>query len=159
MSPRAGNVSRVPWLRNKLHQLQELSNGFEGSRARTGTDDASDGHYTRREFHGALQSITEEVQARPGVQVCFVANEGLIFAQSGEHADSEALAAMSQLCMEYGASAASKLKLGDPRQLVLVGDDSKFALFPIGRMVLGIVAERTTSLAGALSGPEALANH
>lgn len=146
---------QVPWLRSQLEQLTELSNGFEGSRGQTGADGASlrDCHSPRHQFHEALQRITAEITQRPGVLSCFVANEGLVFAQAGHHTDTEALAAMSQLCMEYGTTAAGKLGLGNPRQMVIVGDQSKFALFPIGRMVLGLVANRRSSLARALSGP------
>lgn len=168
------------WLRDQLNAIHTLLERYEKERARdtearlAGPQDrmlavaSGDGAATRRAvdavdasssrtssarraFHEALTEAAEGICARRGITACVVAHEGLVVTQSGAGAMDDALAATTQVCLSTANGASSTVELGHPRQMVIVGDDQKIALFFVGQMVVGILSPADTVLAETLS--------
>lgn len=99
----------------------------------------------------ALGTLVAEVGAREGVDGCFAAHEGLLVAVEGRKVSFEAVAAMAQHGLEPAREAAEGAGLGPLRQLLLVGDTGKLALFLLGPLTFGIVAPAAVDLGGALA--------
>jgi len=137
------------WLAQQLTSLDQVAERF--ARAKTGGDrfvpETGD---AREAFRRALADLASGVSKRPGVAASFVAHEGLVLATGGNVPDFDALAATAQVCLSAGKAAATGLSLGGLKQMVLVGEDHKLALFLVGQMALGILAPCDVNLAAVL---------
>lgn len=137
------------WLAQQLSSLDETATRFAltkspGPRTTQETGDA------REAFMRALADLTNKVGQHHGITAAFVAHDGLVLATAGNVPSFEALAATAQVCLASGKSAAIGLSLGGLRQMVLIGDDHKLALFLVGQMALGILAPSETNLSVVL---------
>ncbi len=104
----------------------------------------------RAAFRDRLGELVEAVSRRPGVLGCVAAHEGLLVAAAGDAPDFEAVAAVAQSAVLSGHDAADKLRLGDLRQVLVVGERGKLAVLRVGDMTVGVLAPEEVSLAAAL---------
>lgn len=105
----------------------------------------------RRAFHAGIEALAERICERNGITACVVATDGLLVSRSGVPGNDDALAAAAQWCHDCALNVHESLSLGPTRQMVLVGDDCKLALFFIGEMVVAILAPAETNMSESLS--------
>jgi predicted regulator of Ras-like GTPase activity (Roadblock/LC7/MglB family) len=135
------------WLSEQLTSLDAAADRFARSKHdRPGLE----AHGAREAFRRALDELASGIGKRAGVTAAFVAHEGLVLATAGNVPSFEALAATAQVTLSAGKSAATGLSLGGLRQMVLIGEDHKLALFIVGQMALGILAPCDVNLAAVL---------
>jgi predicted regulator of Ras-like GTPase activity (Roadblock/LC7/MglB family) len=132
------------WLETQLERLHRLAERHERA-------PHSDGKQARRDFREAVGEVTAEVARREGVTACFVCHDGLLVETAGRAPDFDALSAMAQQWMVAGKEAALTLSLGKVRQMVIVGEEHKLALFVIGQVAVGILSPSSVSLGRALA--------
>ena len=130
------------WLETQVERLHRLA-----ERQQRGADSKG----TRRDFREAVSELTAEVARREGVTACFVCHDGLLIETAGRAPDFDALSAMAQAWMVAGKDAALTLSLGKVRQMVIVGEEHKLALFVIGQVAVGILSPSSVSLGRALA--------
>jgi predicted regulator of Ras-like GTPase activity (Roadblock/LC7/MglB family) len=141
------------WLAERLEALHDLAERHLRLKglATVGAVENIAADTARRAYFTALTDTAEQVKQRPGVSACFVCHDGLLFAQAGEASSFEALAAVTQQCMEVARLAAESAHIGEVRQMVLVGSDGKLALFYLGHVAVGIHSAVDVNLALSLS--------
>ena len=105
----------------------------------------------RLAFLAAVREVVGEVARRRGVTACFTCHDGLVVESAGQAPDFEALSAMTQPWVTAAREAAATLALGAVKQMVLIGEDHKLALFIVGPLAIGILSPATIDLAYALS--------
>ena len=141
------------WLAEQVAELTELSQRChlhsERWIKREGVSDSGDAE-ARATFMSALRKVIEQIGQRDGVLGCFAAHDGLVVDSTGESADYEALAAMSQWCVTSAYQVAETLSLGSLQQILLIGSDKKLALVQLGQMTLGILAPTSVQLSELL---------
>ena len=130
------------WLESQVERLHGLSEKL--ARA-TGSKE------TRQGFRQAVEELATAVARRAGVTACFVCHDGLLIETAGRAPDFEALSAMAQHWMVAGKEAALTLSLGKVRQMVIVGQEHKLALFIIGQLAVGILSPSAVVLGSALA--------
>lgn len=140
----AGQLARLDSLASRLKQYRDLS-----SLEIPGTPEAQEA--ARSTFRKQLGVLLEDVARRAGVRACFACHEGLVLDCRGEGQDFDALGAMAQSCLETAKRASNSLELGAMRQMVLVGEHQKLALFAVGEVAMGIVAPSAVGLGQLLS--------
>jgi len=104
----------------------------------------------RATFMAALREVVEQINKHEGILACFVAHDGLVVEATGEAAEYEALAAMTQWCVTPAHHAVETLTLGTLQQIVLIGSERKLALIQLGQMTLGILAPVSVQLSDTL---------
>jgi predicted regulator of Ras-like GTPase activity (Roadblock/LC7/MglB family) len=104
----------------------------------------------RRAFMECVRALATDVVARAGVRACVVSHDGLVLARAGSTGDDEAIAATGQVCLASTGPAGAALLLGAVRQVVIIGDDHKLALFVVGPVAVGVLAPSSMNLAEAL---------
>jgi predicted regulator of Ras-like GTPase activity (Roadblock/LC7/MglB family) len=143
----------VHWLADQVAELTELSQRChlhsERWAKREGVS-ASDDAEPRAAFMSALRKVILQIGQHDGVSGCFVAHDGLVVESSGEAADYEALAAMSQWCVTPAHQVVETLSLGALQQILLIGSDRKLAMIQLGQMTLGILAPTSVQLSDVL---------
>ncbi len=141
------------WLTEQLQNLQELLRRYTSLKglAEARAVSPRSAEEARRAFFSAVSLVTIEIQKRPGIAACFVCHDGLLVEHAGSAASFEALAAVAQSCVEVARNAAASSLLGDIRQMVLVGADSKLAIFSLGPIAVGIQSPVNTNLAQSLA--------
>jgi predicted regulator of Ras-like GTPase activity (Roadblock/LC7/MglB family) len=130
------------WLESQVERLHGLSETL--ARAAASKD-------ARRSFREAVEELAAAVARRAGVTACFVCHDGLLIETAGRAPDFEALSAMTQHWMVAGKEAALTLSLGKVRQMVIVGQEHKLALFVIGQVAVGILSPSAVVLGQALA--------
>lgn len=130
------------WLESQVERLNALADKQQR---------APDTKQARREFLAAVEEVASAVARRNGVTACFVCHDGLLIETAGRAPDFEALSAMTQHWMVAGKEAALTLSLGKVRQMVIVGNEHKLALFVIGQLAVGILSPSTVVLGRALA--------
>lgn len=135
---------------DKLRSLAERHLELKGLAAARAVDPVA-ANEARHVFFEALSKTAAEIRDRPGVDACFVCHDGLVCETVGEAPSFEALAALAQACVEVARSGAASSALGDIRQMVLVGEDSKLALFCLGTIAVGIRCGPSINLARSLA--------
>ncbi len=140
------------WLAKRLGVVKELSDRFVAAKQKTleAPSGKAQEQEARQAFVAALRKLVSEVAERSGVTAAFVAHDGLIFASAGDVPDFEALSGLAQVALAAGKRTATGLALGSLRQMVLIGDDHKLALFLVGQMAIGVLAPSTTDLSEVL---------
>ncbi len=141
------------WLTQQLDRLERLAGEYRELRglALAREVDVTTADAGRRLFFDAVSETAAEIQRRPGVDACFVSHEGLVCKEAGQAKSFEALAAFAQSCLETASSSVAQPVLGGVRQMVLVGDDGKLALFRLGSLAVGIRCGTDVNLARILS--------
>ena len=130
------------WLESQVERLH----GLAETSAR-----ATDSKEARQRFREAVEELAAAVARRAGVTACFVCHDGLLLETAGRAPDFEALSAMTQHWMVAGKEAALTLSLGKVRQMVIVGQEHKLALFVIGQLAVGILSPSAVVLGQALA--------
>jgi len=130
------------WLESQVEHLHGLSETL----TRT-----SDSWEARQSFREAVEEMAAAVARRAGVTACFVFHDGLLIETAGRAPDFDALSAMAQQWMVAGKEAALTLSLGKVRQMVIVGQEHKLALFVIGQLAVGILSPAAVVLSQALA--------
>lgn len=130
------------WLESQVERL----NGLSETMAR-----AAASKEARQGFRQAVEDLATAVARRAGVTACFVCHDGLLIETAGRAPDFEALSAMAQHWMVAGKEAALTLSLGKVRQMVIVGQEHKLALFVIGQLAVGILSPAAVVLGQALA--------
>ncbi len=130
------------WLESQVERLHGLGEAL--ARA-TGSKEA------RQTFRESVEELAAAVARRTGVTACFVCHDGLLIETAGRAPDFEALSAMAQQWMVAGKEAALTLSLGKVRQMVIVGQEHKLALFVIGQLAVGILSPSAVVLGAALA--------
>ena len=142
------------WLAEHIESLHELANRHsqyrELSAKKVAGSEAAE-KQARSAFRTELRELIKSIAEKKGIDACFASHEGLLVDSSGDAGEFEALAAIAQGSIEAGAAASSSLQLGKLRQMVIVGDEKKLALFWIGQIALGILCPVETHLAQQLS--------
>ena len=141
------------WLAEQLKQLGELGARHQQYRDLASVEVAGSATAEKRAreaFLAAVGELVQEISNRAGVLACFAAHEGLLVEMAGEYQDFEALAAMAQSCLEAGQEAGENLQLGALRQMVIIGQQRKLALFALGQIAVGILARGEAHLAQTL---------
>jgi predicted regulator of Ras-like GTPase activity (Roadblock/LC7/MglB family) len=131
----------VHWLSHQLATVAALS--------AEGPDPAVEAD-RRAHFLLSVSNLVEDLATRPGVSMVFASYEGLLVARAPAGQDTsrfEAVAALSQACLEPASDSAAEIELGNLEQLVLVGDQRKLALIRVGPLTLGMVSPRDVLLA------------
>lgn len=136
------------WLAQQLSNLDRVAAKLAATK--TEGHRPADEARARESFLATLGDLAAGVAKRRGVTAAFVAHDGLVVAVAGNVPSFDALAATAQVCMSAGKTAATSLSLGGLRQMVLIGEDHKLALFLLGQMALGILAPSETNLAATL---------
>jgi predicted regulator of Ras-like GTPase activity (Roadblock/LC7/MglB family) len=132
----------VHWLESQVERLHAL---VESQTRAPGNKEA------RHAFLSAVEDVTSAVVRRAGVTACFVCHDGLLIETAGRAPDFEALSAMAQAWLVAGKDAALTLSLGKVRQMVIVGEEHKLALFVIGQVAVGILSPSSVSLGKTLA--------
>jgi predicted regulator of Ras-like GTPase activity (Roadblock/LC7/MglB family) len=130
------------WLESQVERLHGLSETLTR---------ATDSKEARQSFREAVEDVASAVVRRAGVTACFVCHDGLLIETAGRAPDFEALSAMTQHWMVAGKEAALTLSLGKVRQMVIVGQEHKLALFVIGQLAVGILSPSAVVLGSALA--------
>ncbi len=141
------------WLSEQMLKLRDLSERHTSLRGLSAAQavEARQAEEARKEFFAASSKTTAEIQQRPGVEACFVAHEGLVCDKAGDAPSFDALAALAQLSVEVARSNAASSLLGEIQQMVLIGVDSKLALFCLGPISIGIRCPSEVNLGKSLS--------
>jgi predicted regulator of Ras-like GTPase activity (Roadblock/LC7/MglB family) len=141
------------WLSQQLDRLDRLAAEYRELRglALAREVDVSAADAARRMFFEALGEATTEIHRRPGIDACFVSHEGLLCEKAGESPSFEALAAFAQSCVETARHPVAQPLVGGVRQMVILGDSGKLALFCLGSMAVGIRCGLDVNLARILS--------
>ncbi len=141
------------WFDGRLRELGGLANRFLQYRQLAASNvagSAEAARQARETFVSDLCNLVSDVAERPGVEACFATHEGLLVASAGDSEDFDALAAMSQTCLATATKSPKSLSIGPMKQMVIVGEHRKLALFTIGDMALGVLGLSTTVLSEAL---------
>lgn len=125
------------WLAKRLHLLEKMS--ASGSQA--------------HEFLAVVSTLINDLVRRPGVTAAFACHDGLLLDGAGNGVDLEALGAIGQSSSLTAKSAAAVLSMGAVRQLLIIGDAQKVALFVVGAISVGVLAPEEVELSAALSVP------
>lgn len=141
------------WLTSQLDRLQRLSGEYKEMRgmALNRQVDVATADASRRMFFEAVAETASQIGQRPGVSACFVSHEGLVCEEAGEARSFEALAALSQAVLEAAKASLAKPVVGGLKQMVIVGEDGKLALFTLGSLAVGIQCGNNVNLARVLS--------
>jgi predicted regulator of Ras-like GTPase activity (Roadblock/LC7/MglB family) len=141
------------WLAEQVAELKELSQRChlhsERWAKREGVSQSGEAE-ARTVFMAALRKVIEQIGQHEGVSGCFVAHDGLVVESTGQSADYEALAAMSQWCVTPGHQVVETLSLGALQQILLIGSERKLAMIQLGQMTLGILAPTSVHLSDVL---------
>src|SRR5438045_672545 len=123
-----------------MHWLEEQVTMLVGLAERVRRGEA------KQPFLDAIREVVEGVARRDGVTACFACHDGLAFETAGRAPDFEALSAMAQWCLASAKETALTLSLGRMRQMVIVGDEHKLALFIVGQLAVGILSPAPVNL-------------
>jgi predicted regulator of Ras-like GTPase activity (Roadblock/LC7/MglB family) len=104
----------------------------------------------REELMNAVHDLVTTAGAKEGVIGCFAAYEGLLISTAGD-TDFEAQAATTQGFLWHAFDNSETLALGPIKQMVIVGENSKVALIPIGVITIGIMGPTATNLSELLA--------
>jgi predicted regulator of Ras-like GTPase activity (Roadblock/LC7/MglB family) len=141
------------WLAEQVSELKKLSLRCylhsERWAKREGVSQSGEAE-ARAVFRAALRKVVEQIGQHQGVSGCFVAHDGLVVESTGQPADYEALAAMSQWCVTPGHQVVETLSLGALQQILLIGSERKLVMIQIGQMTLGILAPTSVYLSDVL---------
>ncbi len=139
------------WLQLELAAIEALAATYENTRGIPEKTEAAEPHrMARASLLSAFERTTKQIADREGITAALVSHDGLVLAQAGRLPDFDAFAAVAQGLMRAATTGAQTMALGRARQLVLVGDEHKFALFRIGPMVLSIICPLGTQLSHVL---------
>ncbi len=141
------------WFESQIIQLVALADQYADHRIARNSESAGFDHETaahRRAFVAALNRIVENVAMHAGVLGCLISVDGLVMAMSGEALDFDALAAVTQECVESATKGAKILNLGEVQQMVVVGAAHKMAIVAIGGLALCVLSPRSTNLSASL---------
>ena len=136
------------WLEARVRWLHGLAQAHQSALAAGRFGEQEN---TRTTLVTGLREVVKEVATRDGVTACFAAHEGLAVETAGRAPDFEALSAMTQCSMVSSHDVATTLSLGRVRQMVIVGEEHKLALFFIGPLALGVLAEAGVQLGDVLA--------
>ena len=142
------------WFAGQIHNLQVLSGRHRqyqklAAKGVAGSADAE--RQARKALLSAIRNLVEATQARPGIRASFAAYDGFLVEGAGEKGeDYEALAAMAQTILDTGRGASRRLKLGAPRQMVIIGERRKLAIVAAGELAVGLIGDSDISFAQAL---------
>ena len=135
------------WLNDRIGEVDELAHRMLLTKA---TDSMGSAAVARRAFLQEVTKLAAQIAAREGVTACVVAHDGLVLARSGRRIDEEAVAATGGLALLQAQRAGRDLSLGAVRQIVLIGDENKLALFSVGTLTVAVLAPGEVNLASAL---------
>lgn len=144
----------MQWLAERLGNLHELAGRHLQYRDLAAAEVAGSANAQKQAsdaFSSAVQSLVEDIGNRPGVEGCFASHEGLVVEHVGSLDDIDGLAAMAHSLVDGGSRAAETLRMGALRQMVIIAEQHKLALFAVGPMALGVLALSSTSLGEALT--------
>ncbi len=152
----------VPWLEQRLSALQKLSQLHATLREeRHGAQQVStpslviaieDGlKEIRQKLLRETTWLTEQIGNRPGIDLAFIAHEGLVMAANGRLENHENYAAIANQFATEAIAVAKRLDLEPPSQVLMVASNRKLALIFVEEMILGIVAPREIELATLLA--------
>lgn len=135
------------WLAAELMEVEKLV-----AAAMPGQRTSSAGLAAAEALRQRLQSLVTLLSGGPGIATAFVAADGLVLAAHGaavptSHDD---MAAIAQRVTGTAMDSARMGAFGSVGQLVIVCDEWKIALIPVGVIVVGIVCRATVALASAL---------
>jgi len=141
------------WFESQIAELVSLADQYADHRSAHSDESANfdyepDAH--RGEFVAALNRIVENVAMHAGISGCLISFDGLVMAMAGEALDFDALAAVTQECVEAAAKGAKRLSLGEVQQLVVIGAVHKIAVVAIGELALCVLSPRSTNLSASL---------
>jgi predicted regulator of Ras-like GTPase activity (Roadblock/LC7/MglB family) len=95
--------------------------------------------------------LAEQIGNRSGIDLAFVAHEGLVMAANGRLENHENYAAIANQFATEAIEVAKRLELEPPGQVLMVARNRKLALIFVEEMILGIVAPREIELATLLA--------
>ncbi len=141
------------WFESKVSQLVQLADGYSrlhNKEANSKSEFSREPDIQRDKFILNLNNLVEDVSDQPGIMACLVSYDGLLLAKAGSAPDFEALAALTQECLQPAAKASKILALGEMQQMVLIGTEYKLAVITVGAMALCVLSPRSTSMSNSL---------
>lgn len=108
-------------------------------------------NHARGALRDGLIDLGNAVCQRPGITACAVAHEGLVLSYAGPPDLAEVLAVAAQKCHDSAAMTSRTVRLGAPRQMVVLGEQGKLALLFFGPLVVAILAPPQTALSAVLA--------
>lgn len=141
------------WFDQRVLELRQLARECQLPDPGKQGDIKPDNGNSRRTLRLTAEQLAEEVAAHVGVSACLVSYDGLPLAAAGHTNQLEAMAAVSQTCFQAAQMGGEKLGLGHPEQIVIVGEQNKFAMISMGELTLCILSPKNTVLTEILSTP------
>ena len=141
------------WFESQIAELILLADKYaeqNTSRQRESKPYSQESDARRGEFVTALNTVVANVAMHTGVSGCLISCDGLVMAMAGEVPDFDALAAVTQECVEAGTKGAKILDMGHVQQMVIVGSRHKIAIVTIGGLALCVFCPKTTVLSSSL---------
>ncbi len=141
------------WFESQIAELISLADNYaeqNSSRQHEPSPYNQASNISRGEFVSALNNVVANVAMHTGVSGCLISYDGLVMAMAGEVPDFEALAAVTQECVQAGTKGAKMLDIGDVQQMVIVGSKQKIAIVTIGGLALCVLCPKTTVLSSSL---------
>lgn len=141
------------WFESKISQLVQLADGYTRLH---NEQDCNEPEFSREpdiqrdKFILNLNTLVEDVSTQPGIMACLVSYDGLLLAKAGIATDFDALAALTQECLQPASKASAILGLGDIQQMVLIGTENKIAVVTVGAMALCMLSPRSTIMSNSL---------
>ena len=141
------------WLSEQVRNIHKLSKEYEEYRTMPSEDHHGIDQVKRKarqDFFDALESLVADISMREGVDGCFASYKGLLVDSGGE-SDFEALAAMTEKLIDAGVTTCARRNMGGLKQMGVVGDGRKVALFWFSEIAVGIIGDAAVSLGSLLS--------